>query len=91
MIFGGVSRSSDRTDLKIYNTEYNWVDTFHEMLPMAVNSQKVWGPSYTDSNLTIVSTVEAENWPNLNYKDGTVQAMYFTPNGIILHGLTVAR
>jgi hypothetical protein len=61
------------------------------MLPMAVNSQKVWGPCYTESNMTVVSTVEAENWPHLNYKDGTVQVMYFTANGIVLHGVNVSK
>ena len=91
VIFGGVSNSSGKTDLKIYNTEYNWVDTFHEVIPLAVNSQKVWGPSYVDSVLTVLSSVEALNWPDLNYKDNTVQAMHFTQNGIILQGITVSK
>ena len=81
----------DKTDLKIYNVQYNWVDTFYDVLPMGVNSQKVWGPSYTDRFLTFLSTVEALNWPNVNYKDNTVQAMYFTQNGILLQGITVTN
>jgi len=45
--------------VKIYNLQNSWVDTFHDTLPLPISNQRVWGPSYTESGLTILSAVQA--------------------------------
>lgn len=47
--------------LQIYNCRYNWVDVFDDVLPQNVSCQKIWGPSFTDMGMAVLSSVIGQN------------------------------